>query len=84
MMEHTTWLTADQAVERGLVDAVMFRDGKEAAPMTAGPLFSLPTKEQMEKADRAMREGAGEPESSRMANARLNFLKLQAKGERRA
>ena len=77
MMEHTTWLTAEQALERRLVDAVMFRDGVEAAPLTAGPLFSLPTKEQMERAGRAMKEGAGETDASRMARARLDLLKLR-------
>lgn len=77
MMEHTTWLTAEQALERGLVDAVMFRDGVEAAPLTAGPLFSLPTKEQMERAERAMKEGTGEADASRMARARLDFLRLR-------
>ncbi len=81
MMEHTTWLTAEQALERGLVDAVMFREDKETAPLTAGPLFSLPTKEQMEKAERTMKEGAGEPEPTRIAHARLNLLMLKAKGE---
>ena len=76
MMEHTTWLTAEQALERGLIDAVMFRD-EETAPLVAGPLFSLPTKEQMEKAGRAMKEEAGEPEGYREAHARLNLLRLR-------
>lgn len=76
MMEHTTWLTAEQALERGLIDAVMFRD-EETAPLVAGPLFSLPTKEQMEKADRAMKEGAGESTLIRMARAKLDFLRLR-------
>ena len=35
----------------------------------------------MEKAGRAMKEGAGEQDTSRMAHARLDFLKLKAKGE---
>lgn len=76
MMEHTTWLTAEQALERGLIDAVMFRD-EEAAPLVAGPLFALPTKEQMEKAGRAMKAETGEPEGYREAHARLNLLKLR-------
>ncbi|MDE6903113.1 MAG: Clp protease ClpP [Lachnospiraceae bacterium] len=76
MMEHTTWLTAEQALKRGLIDAVMFRD-EETAPLVAGPLFSLPTKEQMEKADRAMKEGAGESTLIRMARAKLDFLRLR-------
>lgn len=51
MMEHETWLTAQQAKERGLVDEVMFEDPDEDdLPMTAASgMFKLPTKEQMEK-----------------------------------
>lgn len=50
MMEHETWLTAQQAKDRGLVDAVMFEEQKEETPLVAGPVFRLPTKDQMEKA----------------------------------
>ena len=81
MMEHTTWLTAEQAQERGLIDAVMFRDGVEAAPLTAGPLFSLPTKEQMDRADRAMKAGQRESDSPSMEQVKFNLLKLR--GEKR-
>ncbi len=50
MMEHETWLTAQQAKDRGLVDAVMFEEQQEEGiPLVAGPLFKLPTKEQMEQ-----------------------------------
>ncbi len=79
MMEHTTWLTAEQALERGLIDGVMFQE-KESVPLVAGPLFALPTKEQMEKVSRAMKE-KDEPDGSQKAYARLNFLKLR--GEKR-
>ena len=81
MMEHTTWLTAEQALERGLVDAVMFHDAGDAAPLTAGPLFALPTKEQMEKADRAMKAGQGEPGGPSVEQVKFNLLKLR--GEQR-
>lgn len=77
MMEHTTWLTAEQALEKGLVDAVMFQ-APEQSPLVAGPLFSLPSPEQMERVDRAVREAAGRTASA--TAVRLNFLKL--KGEK--
>ncbi len=54
MMEHETWLTAQQAQEKGLIDGIMFQEEKES-PLVAGPLFSLPTKEQMEKVGRAIK-----------------------------
>ena len=60
MMEHETWLTAQQAKDRGLVDAVMFEEA-DAQPMAAAEgLFRLPTKEQMDQA-RAMMETAAVP-----------------------
>lgn len=80
MMEHTTWLTAEQALERGLVDAVMFQDGEQQAVLTAGPLFCLPSKEQLEKAGRAMREKPEGDGGLRMASAKLKLLKLKGEG----
>lgn len=50
MMEHETWLTAEQAKERGLVDEIIFEDKTEAFPMVASyGMFELPTAEQMER-----------------------------------
>ena len=56
MMEHETWLTAQQAKDRGLVDAIMFEEPEAAVPMVAGPLFRLPTMEQMERVKALMAE----------------------------
>lgn len=66
MMEHETWLTAQQAKERGLIDAVMFEEEAES-PIVAGPLFRLPTKSQMEKV-RGM-TGAREEKSDKAVEA---------------
>ena len=49
MMEHETWLTAQQAKDRGLIDEIMFDEPTQDAPMVAGPLFRLPSMEQMER-----------------------------------
>lgn len=58
MMEQETWLTAQQAKDKGLVDEVMFEETAEELPMTASTgLFKLPTKEQMNKAWAAIRNG---------------------------
>ena len=47
MMEHETWMTAERAREKGLVDAIMFEE-EESAPMAAASgIFKLPTKDQM-------------------------------------
>lgn len=80
MMEYTTWLTAEQALERGLVDAVMFRDEEEAGPLVAGPLFVLPTEEQMEKAKKALQGDEKGQDAPSASVAQLNLLKLR--GER--
>lgn len=60
MMEHETWLTAQQAKERGLIDAIMF-EGEEKRPLIDGPMFRLPTKEQMERVKKMIGESEGTP-----------------------
>jgi ClpP class serine protease len=54
MMEHETWLTAQQAKEKGLIDEVMFEEPEEEIPMINGNLFKLPTADQMERAKQMM------------------------------
>ena len=80
MMEHTTWMTAQQALDRGLIDGIMFQEA-EQAPLVAGPMFSLPSEEQMEKVKRAMMQGAEQKPDAAPCFAQYNFLKL--KGEAR-
>ncbi len=86
MMEQETWLTAQQAKEKGLIDAIMFENEQTAeVPLVAGPLFALPDKDQMEQVKRMLKQ-AEDPENSGDAaflmQLKLNFLKL--KGEKRA
>ncbi len=82
MMEHETWLTADQAKERGLVDAIMFEEPEEPETFIDGPLFSLPSMGQMEKVRSMLKQA--EPSNGDTAflmQTKLNFLKM--KGEER-
>ena len=82
MMEHETWMTAEQAKEKGLIDGIMFEVEQEI-PMVAGPVFDLPAKEQMEKVKNMLKQ-AEEHEKSDAAflmQLKLNHLKL--KGEKR-
>lgn len=79
MMEKETWLTAEQAKERGMVDKVMFEHPEEITIMTAG-MFSPPTQEQMERA----RKLAGKKDETinqkrAKAQAELNLLMLGGK-----
>ena len=81
MMEEETWLTAQQAKERGLVDAVMF-EPKETMPLVAGPLFSLPTMEQMEKVKKMMGETDANHDEASVFLMQMQLKLLQMKGER--
>lgn len=82
LMEHETWLTAEQAKERGLIDAIMFEE-QEVMPLVAGPLFALPGKEQMEKVKRMMEEADEQQNESSvfLMQKQLDLLKLR--GEKR-
>jgi enoyl-CoA hydratase/carnithine racemase len=83
MMENETWLTAEQAKEKGLIDAIMFEEQKKELPLVAGPLFALPSEEQMEKAKNMMKEAESQnkTDSVFLIQQQLNLLKLR--GEKR-
>ena len=71
MMENETWLTAEQAKERGLIDEIIFEDAaEEAMPMVASSgLFQLPTMEQMERV-RAMMAKPNDNKENRLKEAK--------------
>ena len=86
MMEHETWLTAQQAKEKGLVDEVMFEEPEaEEIPLVAGPLFKLPTKEQMERVKAMMPEAVGEiedfEEQKELLSCRFRAMQLMKRRE---
>lgn len=75
MMEHETWLTAQQALDKGLIDAIMFEESQSEA-MTAAVGFKLPTMEQLER----VRKIAGKDTpafSMPEIQAKLNLLRLR-------
>lgn len=85
MMEHETWLTARQALDRGLIDKVMFEDDDTTPdPLIAGPVFALPTDAQMKKARAMMNqeETSGKVPDVLLLQAKLDLMRL--KGELRA
>jgi len=86
MMEAETWLTAEQAKERGLIDAIMF-ESAEPLLLTAST-FTLPTAEQMEKVKNLIKEQTAAEENSeenadesafliKSAKAKLKLMKLK-------
>lgn len=83
MMEAETWLTAQQAKERGMIDAVMFEESGENIPLVAGPLFALPDADQMEKVKSMLEKAESECENKDAAfliQAQFNLLRMR--GER--
>lgn len=81
MMEKETWLTAEQAKERKLVDAVMFEE-KEPEQLINGVMFRLPTEEMLAQARKMMeKENPIDTEKTSLLHTKMNFLKM--KGEKR-
>lgn len=82
MMEHETWLTAEQAKERGLIDAVMFEENETESQFVAGPIFALPKQEQMERARKMIKEAeSANTGSAFLVQTKLNLLKLRGEKE---
>jgi len=78
MMEKETWLTAEQALERKLIDGIMF-EAKEPLQLTASN-FSLPTAEQLNRVKEVIK-GQADGTAFLIQKSKLNLLKL--KGEQR-
>lgn len=77
MMERETWLTAQQAKEKGLVDAVMFEEKKEDVPLVAGPLFELPDEEKLNRARRLLKEESNKTVPTDLLKVEWDFLMLK-------
>ena len=87
MMEHETWLTAQQAKEKGLIDKIMFQEQEQeqdTAQLVNGPIFKLPTPEQMEKVKNMLNKdnsGSRDAKDKVMIQTKFNYLKMR--GEQR-
>lgn len=80
MMEDETWLTAQQALDKGLINGIMFQE-EEESPLVAGPLFALPTREQMEKVSRVMEEAGRKAGGPAACLAQFNLLRMKGEME---
>lgn len=74
MMEHETWLTAEQALQRGLIDAVMFQEEDKRPSLVAGPYFTLPTEEQLAHARKMMGEEVPNKSNNDLLKIKLSIL----------
>lgn len=82
LMEAESWLTAEKAKEKGLIDGIMFEEQQnENAVMAAGPLFTLPSEERMEKVKKMIKQADSDKESAFFIQQKLNLLNM--KGELR-
>lgn len=79
MMEHETWLTAEQAQEKGLIDGIMFDSDKDNVPLVAGSAFQLPTKEQLAQVHELIKGKAAAGDTPH----RIEVLKCKAAGMQR-
>lgn len=82
MMDAETWITAERAVELGLVDRVMQPDTGQK-PLAADFYSGMLSEDALKRAENFLKDRAAEPDffmpERAQAEAKLNFLKL--KGE---
>lgn len=83
MMENETWLTAEQAKEKGLIDAVMFEEKEQEPTLVAGAAW-LPTEDMLEAVRKAMAAGQESEETDKTpernaARCRYKALELRRK-----
>ena len=76
MMEKETWLTAEQAKEKGLIDEIMFEE-KEPLRLTASN-FELPSEEKMQQIKDLINQQETERESAFLIQkTKLSLLRLK-------
>lgn len=80
MMEHETWLTAAQAVEKGLVDGVM-DEAAGGAMVASGSDIYEPTPEQLERARTAMSQKKPVDNSETVKALRNSINRRRRKGK---
>lgn len=83
MMENETWLTAEKAKEKGLVDVIMF---EEAAPLRlSASNFDLPSEEKMNKVKELINEQTSKNDESAflIQKIKAQHKLLDLKGERK-
>jgi len=80
MMEKETWLTAEQAKEKGLIDGIMFEE-KEPLLMTASN-FELPSEEKMNRIKSMIEEQSIENDASAFLIQKSKLSLLRLKGVR--
>lgn len=80
MMEEETWLTAEQAKAKGLIDGVMFEE-KEPLRLTASN-FELPSEEQLNRVKTMMKEQGTKEDASAFLIQKSKLSLLRLKGAR--
>lgn len=82
MMEEETWLTAEKALEKGLIDKIMFQENSPLRLSASN--FELPSEEKMNRVKELINQQASNDESAfliQKINAQFNLLKLRGEKE---
>lgn len=80
MMEAETWLTAEQAKEKGLIDGIMFEE-KQPIRLTASN-FELPSEEKMNRVKSLIEEQTAKSNGAAFLIQKSKLSLLRLKGER--
>lgn len=72
MMENETWLTANQALERGLIDGIMFEGKSSLSPQFVAGNFVLPGQDKMDQIKKMINE-----QDAKQGDAAFLMLKIK-------
>ena len=79
MMEQETWLTAEQAKEKGLINGIMFEDN-EPLRLTASN-FELPSEEKMNRIKSMIEKQESQKPAFLIQKSKLSLLRLKGEKE---
>jgi ATP-dependent Clp endopeptidase proteolytic subunit ClpP len=77
MMEKETWLTADQALEKGLIDGIMFEEKNNLSPQLVAGNFVLPSQEKMDQIKKMINEQDTKQSDAAFLMSKIKNLRLK-------
>lgn len=77
MMEKETWLTADQALEKGLIDGIMFEEKNNLNPQLVAGNFALPSQDKMNQIKKMINEQDTKQSDAAFLMSKIKNLRLK-------
>lgn len=77
MMEKETWLTADQALEKGLIDGIMFEEKNNLNPQLVAGNFVLPSQDKMNQIKKMINEQNTKQSDAAFLMSKIKNLRLK-------